>query len=102
MAIAVVNVAVSVSMMNGEVERARIALGSVAPTAVRAIEAEAVLVGETLEEANLYEASELAVRATSPIDDFRASASYRRKMVQSLTLRSLQQVREQLFENGAD
>jgi carbon-monoxide dehydrogenase medium subunit len=100
MAIAVVNVAVSVSMRNGEVEKASIALGSVAPTAVRARQAEASLIGGTLDEASLNEASELAVQAASPIDDFRASANYRRKMVQALTLRCLQKAQGQLIENG--
>lgn len=96
MAIAVVNVAVSITMQDGKGERARIALGSVAPTAVRALQAEQRLVGSELDDRALYEASELAVEATSAIDDFRASAAYRRKMVRALTLRSLRRVRDQL------
>lgn len=100
MAIAVTNVAVSVSMANGQVERARIALGSVAPTAVRAFEAEELLVNTRLEDETLQEASELAMRATSPIDDLRGSAIYRRKMARALTLRGLQQVRDQLKDGN--
>jgi len=100
MAIAVTNVAVSVSMVNGKVEKARIALGSVAPTAVRAIQAEERLVSTELDDVSLHEASELAVGAASPIDDFRGSADYRRKMVRVLTLRSLQRVRDQLLESN--
>ncbi len=99
MAIAVVNLAILITMVNGKVERARIALGSVAPTAVRAQEAEERLVGTKLDDESLLEASELAVKATSPIDDFRATAAYREKMIRTLTRRYLERVRDQLKGN---
>jgi CO/xanthine dehydrogenase FAD-binding subunit len=60
-----------------------IALGGVAPTPVRAPEAEAILVGLTLDEAitKVSDCAKLAVKAASPIDDVRATASYRRTIV---------------------
>lgn len=96
MVVAVANVAASVTFNNGKIGCARIALGAVAPMVIRAFEAEQCLTGVELDDEVMIEASELAVKITSPIDDFRASAAYRRKMVRALTLRSLRRIRDQL------
>lgn len=66
---------------------ARLSLGSVAPTPLRAPEAEALLRGSRPSEELFLEAAELARRQVSPIDDIRASAKYRRAMVRALVLR---------------
>ena len=89
-AVSVVNVAVVVELRGGEVRQARIALGSVAPTVIRAYQAEEALVGEPLSPAVVARASALAAQAASPIDDVRASAEYRREMVRVCTQRALQ------------
>ena len=68
----------------------RLALGSVAPTIVRAADAEAHAVATvdwdtdavTEQDANRF--GELAAAATSPIDDHRATAAYRRRAVEVL------------------
>jgi CO/xanthine dehydrogenase FAD-binding subunit len=73
----------------GEVADARIALSSVAPTPLRAREAEAWLRGRPPSEENLAEAAHLAAEETRPITDVRASASYRRTLARVLTLRTL-------------
>ncbi|MDW8316332.1 MAG: FAD binding domain-containing protein [Anaerolineae bacterium] len=73
---------------------ARIALGAVAPTIVRAEAAEASLVGRALTDEAIAEASRLAMEAARPIDDVRASADYRRDMVRVLVARALRLVRE--------
>jgi carbon-monoxide dehydrogenase medium subunit len=70
---------------------ARIALGAVAPTPVRARAAEAVLQGAKLTEEVLREASERAAAEARPITDVRGSASYRREIVGVLTRRTLGQ-----------
>ena len=57
----------------------RIALGSVAPTIVRAAEAEAYLAGKELTEDVIAHAAELAAAAARPISDIRGSAEYRRE-----------------------
>jgi xanthine dehydrogenase iron-sulfur cluster and FAD-binding subunit A len=96
-AIAVVNVAVVLTFdakSDGQHEKstvtdARITLGSVAPTIVRAREAEAALIGRTLTEATVQRAAQLAVDAARPIDDIRGSAIYRRLMVEVHTRRAL-------------
>jgi len=76
----------------------RIALASVAPVPLRALEAEELLAANPPGEATFALAAEKAVEASSPIDDVRASAAYRRAMVRTLTLRGLREVWEQLRE----
>ncbi|MEM4281033.1 MAG: xanthine dehydrogenase family protein subunit M [Candidatus Caldarchaeum sp.] len=59
---------------------ARVALGAVAPTVVRALTCEKMLVGKRLDEETMWGAAEAVVESISPIDDVRGSAAYRREM----------------------
>jgi xanthine dehydrogenase iron-sulfur cluster and FAD-binding subunit A len=59
------------------VRDARIALGCLAPTVVRASRAEAFLRGKTLDAATRREAARLALEDASPIGDVRGSKHYR-------------------------
>jgi carbon-monoxide dehydrogenase medium subunit len=95
-AIAVVHVAAVLQFAADgvTVEGARIALGSVAPTIVRAPQAEYTLVGKPLTEAQITEAARLAVDASRPVDDIRGSAAYRRQMVRVFTARALRRLRD--------
>lgn len=88
--IATVNTAVVVRMEDGKCRRARIALGAVAGTPMLAVEAAALLTGNELTAETLQEAGETAAREARPIDDIRASASYRRQMVAVLVRRALE------------
>lgn len=90
MEISIVCVAVRIGLAgDGTIAGAGIALGSVAPTAVRASAAEEVLIG-TVPGADVFRAAGLAaVEACDPIDDVRATASYRRAMVPVLVARAL-------------
>lgn len=72
----------------------RIGLGSVAPTVVRASEAEMILAKHPLGEETFALAAEKAMEAAAPIDDVRSSAAYREAMVRNLTLRGLWEVWE--------
>lgn len=70
---------------------ARIALGAVAPTPVRAPEAETFLQGKELSDDVIEEASVIAAGAASPISDMRGSAEYRRELVKVLVRRTLRE-----------
>jgi carbon-monoxide dehydrogenase medium subunit len=89
MAIATVNAAFRLEMDGQRVTAARIAFGAVAPTVVRAREAEQLLVGETLSDAAISQAGQAAQRSAHPIDDFRASAAYRLLIVDHLAREGL-------------
>lgn len=67
---------------------ARIAICAAAPRPFRAAEAERRLVGTRLDTWTLAEAGRLAAAASSPIDDIRASASYRTQVIASLVARA--------------
>lgn len=90
MEIAVVNVAVRLTLdANGACRDARIALGSVGPTVLRARRAEASIEGEPPDEVRFREAGRLAMAECSPISDVRASARYRSILVAALVERAL-------------
>ncbi len=87
---AIVAVAALLFMEGGGVCRqARLALGGVAGTPVRALEAEEVLAGQRLTAALMARAAELAQEATDPESDYHASAEYRRAMTKVLVNQSL-------------
>jgi CO/xanthine dehydrogenase FAD-binding subunit len=70
-------------------KEARIALGAVAPTPMRAPMAEKLLTGKDVTEAVAHEAGEVAGTVCSPITDVRASLAYRCSMVEVLTKRAV-------------
>ena len=91
MDIATVGVASAVTVdRSGVCADARIALGAVAPTPLRARSAEELLKGRPLDSESLQEAADEAMALASPIDDVRGTARYRREMVGVLTLRTLE------------
>ena len=76
------------------VRAARISLGAVAPTIVRARDAEIYLTGQSLTDDVIAEASRLAQTVASPIDDIRSTAAYRLDMTAVLVTRILRQIRD--------
>jgi carbon-monoxide dehydrogenase medium subunit len=68
---------------------ARICLGAVAPTPVRATHAERVLIGQELTAERVAEAGAAAAAQARPISDQRGSAPYRTRLVEVLTRRTL-------------
>jgi xanthine dehydrogenase small subunit len=68
----------------GRITRARLAFGGVAPTPVRAIDAENELIGTMGDEEDFDGARRAVLRSLSPISDHRGSADYRSAIVQSL------------------
>ncbi|MCF8053052.1 MAG: xanthine dehydrogenase family protein subunit M [Desulfobacterales bacterium] len=88
----IVNVAsfLALDEKDGAVKTARIVMGSVGPTPMRAPTAEKVLVGSRPDASLFAEAAAAAEQDCSPILDFRGSAEYRRAMVGVLTRRTLE------------
>jgi xanthine dehydrogenase iron-sulfur cluster and FAD-binding subunit A len=99
-AISIVNVAVVLELEADTVKSAAIALGAVAPTIIRAPEAEAYLAGKKLSAEVLEEAARLTMESCKPIDDIRGSAAYRREMVRVCTLRALRELRDEREQAG--
>lgn len=75
---------------NGICQDAKIALGAVAVSCVRAPHAEAVLKGQRITGALMEKAGEEAMKDCRPITDVRASAEYRHDMVRVFTKRAIQ------------
>jgi carbon-monoxide dehydrogenase medium subunit len=74
-------------------QEVRIALGAVAPTPIRARNAEEALRGRPIDRGHVEDAARLAAEKDArPITDIRASANYRRAMVQVLVGRALEHV----------
>jgi CO/xanthine dehydrogenase FAD-binding subunit len=92
-ALALVNVAAGFSLepLDGSLRKPRIALGAVAPTVIRARQAEAYLAARVWSLETAGEAGRIAATEARPIDDFRASAAYRRKLIAVLTRRALEE-----------
>jgi carbon-monoxide dehydrogenase medium subunit len=93
MEISIVCVAVRLTLAREKdvCQSARIALGAVAPTPVRAKQAEEALRDRRLTKETMEQAAELAVRATQPISDVRASADYRRYLTRVMVRRALEE-----------
>jgi carbon-monoxide dehydrogenase medium subunit len=89
MDLAVVGVGAMVVQDKGVFQEVRIALGAVAPTPIRAKKAEHVLKGEKVHGKAVMKAANIASEESAPIDDHRASAEYRRMMVEVLVKRAI-------------
>jgi carbon-monoxide dehydrogenase medium subunit len=75
--------------LDGEVVRiARIVLGCVGPTPVRARKAEAVLTGNKLTPELIAEAAKSASQECSPTSDLRGSERYKRAIIGTLVKRA--------------
>jgi xanthine dehydrogenase iron-sulfur cluster and FAD-binding subunit A len=94
-AISVINLAVVLAFDPDErIADARIALGCLAPTIVRARLAEAALVGRLLDAPTIAVAAEAAGADAAPIDDIRGSAAYRLATLHALVTQALERLAE--------
>ena len=82
-----VAVGYALDVVDGSVVRARIGLGGVAATPLRASATEAALVGRPWTEQTVREAAAVMASEGTPMDDHRASASYRSAMLGQSLLR---------------
>lgn len=74
------------------INNAKIVLGAVAPTPIRAVIGEEALKNKPMYNQLFEEVAVLAAEASRPIDDLRTSAAYRKKLVQALVKRALKQL----------
>ena len=88
MDIAVVGVAVCVTLERGRVKSARVALGAVAPTAVLVPAAARAIVGTSLDDEALEKLSRACSAACNPIDDKRGTVECRTRLAGVLAKRA--------------
>lgn len=79
----------AVAGRDGKIASIGIGLGAVAPTILRAREAEKILSGRAVTPEAAVEAGALAAAASRPIDDVRSTADYRRKVTAAAVERAL-------------
>lgn len=72
-----------------KVKELRISMGAVAPIPMRAKDAEKILEAQIPDDALIEKVAECCSKESKPIDDFRASASYRRHVIKVLAQRTL-------------
>jgi carbon-monoxide dehydrogenase medium subunit len=96
MDIGIVNIAIllDADAGSGVCNQIMIALGAVAPRPIRARNAEALLNGAKLNPDAIQRAAEAAAGEATPITDFRASAGYRKDLVENLVARGIVQILE--------
>ena len=99
-AISIIDVALILDLEGDSIKSASIALGAVAPTILRAGEAEKYIAGKQLRNEVIEEAAHLTMNSCKPIDDIRGSAAYRSEMVRVCTLRALKSVRDEQEQIG--
>jgi CO/xanthine dehydrogenase FAD-binding subunit len=87
--ISIASLGALVCTRNGRIDDARIAAGSVAPKPIRLRTVERILIGASLTGEVMAQARAAALAEVSPIDDVRATATYRREVVGDLLVRSL-------------
>lgn len=88
-ALAVVGAAAAVTIKDGVILTARLALSSSAPKPIRAKQTEAWLIGKRADEATFGEAAKMVSEEVRPRDSIRGSADYRRHLAGVLAKRAL-------------
>lgn len=73
----------------GQIRHIRIALTNVGPTALRAEEAERLLLGQSPDQALLHKAAEAAMAVCEPVADLSGDVQYKTAMAGEMTRRSL-------------
>ncbi|WP_202883245.1 FAD binding domain-containing protein [Ramlibacter lithotrophicus] len=91
--ISTVSVAIGARVAGGRLSEARVAMGSVAPTPLRARHVEAALEGKPLDAATIAAAVAATTDDVKPIDDVRASAWYRGHLARVFVEEVLHEVR---------
>lgn len=88
MDIAVVGVAVSLTLESGMVSAARVAIGAVAPTVLLVPQAASAIIGSTLDDGAQAALASAVSSAATPISDKRGTAEFRKEVVGVLARRA--------------
>ena len=92
--LALVGVAALITMTDGTCTDVKIALGAVAPTPIRAPKTEKLLIGKKIDDNLIKKAARTASDESSPINDIRGSAEYRREMIKIIARDAIKQAAE--------
>jgi len=84
-----INMAVQLDMSGKTCNEARIAVGAVAPTTIRAKKAEALLKGAKITDELIKKVGSAIAKEIKPIDDVRSTAEYRREVSAVLAERAI-------------
>jgi carbon-monoxide dehydrogenase medium subunit len=95
-----VAVRLTLAEVKDSIENARIVLGCVGPTPVRARKAEENLTGKNISAELAAEAGKIAAQECQPTDDLRGSEQYKRAIVGTLVKRSAMKAYERALGNG--
>ncbi len=93
-AISLVNITIILTLEENLIKYAAIALGAVAPTVIRATDAENYLIGKELSNEVIEKTSEIARDSSVPISDIRGSEAYRLRLMKILMTEGLMEIRE--------
>jgi carbon-monoxide dehydrogenase medium subunit len=91
-----ISVAVTLTVESNTCKDVKIAVGSVAPSVIRARKSEAILEGQKLEQKIIETAAEIAVGEVKPITDIRSTAEYREEMTKVLVKRAIEKALERV------
>ena len=92
MDLAVVSLALFAELKDGLCQRARVAVGSVAPVPMRLSQVEAILERGEIGEASIAEARQVAEASVAPITDVRSTAQYRRVLTGVFVERAIKRI----------
>ncbi len=81
--------AVVMQMAGGKVTQIRVALTNVAPMAIRALAAEAALMGQAVDDASLNAAAAAAMAVCDPAEDLRGDRAYKTAMAGQMVKRAI-------------
>lgn len=91
----VASIAVNVALGSGnKIDQIRISMGSVAPTPMRAVKAEQILLGNEPTDELIEQAAKSCSLECKPIDDLRASAAYRKEVIRVIAAKTIREAVE--------
>ena len=98
--LATLNVAVALQTDNSTCQDAKIALGAVAPTPIRAKKAEAILKRGKVNQDSIEEAANAVTEEISPITDIRSTVDYRKDVAAVITRKAISKAYERSKKSG--